>query len=91
MFKRVIATVAMAATICAFGVATAVILALLLTKSARSQPPTQMPASEQALGNKLLAEIQAGLSCSAATIQLQMRVRELEAKLADAEKAKEQK
>lgn len=88
MFKRVIATVAMAATICAFGVATAVILALLLTKTAKSQP--HIGASEQALGEKLFAEIQAGLTCTALKITLQKRLEEMEKRLADAEKAKEQ-
>lgn len=56
------------------------VLAILYSSLARSQP------------NTLAAEIQAGLSCSAATITLQMRVRELESRLRELEpKSVEQK
>lgn len=59
------------------------ILAVVLTKGAFSQPA---PAAEQALGNKLLAEIRDGLKCSSDAIRLQEELAKLRAGLAEAKK-----
>lgn len=85
MFQRVIATITLAVMVLTLGTATAIILALILTKSARSQPAIPPSAGEVALGNKLMGEIQAGLSCEAAKITMQRRLDEMEKRLRDAE------
>lgn len=67
----------------AFGMCITVLFVTLV----RAQPAP--PASEQALGQKLLSEIQAGLQCSAQTIQLQAELTKLRAELAELKKPKE--
>ncbi len=83
MFKRAIATLTVAAMIVTLGLACGVILAIILTGPGKSQPRANP--QEQALGAKLLAEIQAGLTCSAEKITAERRVEELERRLKELE------
>ena len=63
------------------------IIGFALTASLVKSQPAASP-SEQALGNKLHAELVAGLQCSSELIQARAKIAELEAKLKPAEPKK---
>lgn len=83
-FKNCVAAAAVGAvggTLVGSAIAVGVIL---IATPAKSQPALPPP-GEQALGSKLMGEIQAGLTCEAAKITIQRRLEELEKRLRDAE------
>lgn len=82
MFKRFVATTALAAGIVALAFSFGVCMAIIFTNMARSQPAAP---NEQALGAKLMGEIQAGLMCESAKITMQRRLEELEKRLKELE------
>lgn len=55
-------------------------IAIVAAVPAWAQHPVSVPPINQALSEKLLAEINAGLNCSAALIAANARIRELEDK-----------
>lgn len=69
------------------GATTAALVAVVAAVHAQSAPSP----NEEALGKKLMSEIQSGVACSVEVITLQRRLAEMEAKLKAAEKPAESK